>query len=469
MRFTAVSLLILYLSTCNCNVLSPPRGWNSWISYRGCINETQFLQNAEAVVKYLKPYGYEYVVIDGGWSKDPNGPQHIDKYGRPQPSPIKFPHSANGAGFKWLSSQIHSMGLKFGVWVGRSITQTAITANVPIYGTNDKIHAKDIYSSQTQCPWDKNLFSVDPSKNGSQQFIYSLYDQFADWGVDFIKNDCTFASDYFPDQIDLVSNVMDSITKTKNGYEFTYSLSPGNVNMGPSSMKNVALITAEVNQYRITGDTWDEWTSNILTHFNITSVWAAAKYVGSTGRDNGYSYPDLDMLPLGYITDRKGGGKCEPYRWTELTQSQQRVLFTLWSMCRSPLIFGGEVTALENDTFTKSILTNKYALDVNYNSTNNQQVRGDYDKNGNPIEVVWAANGVNKDYYVALFNTNITQSTVPVTMSVTFKEIGGDISKYNQCQYIEAWSAKTGTMNDGVVKGSVKTNDTLLYYLHSCS
>ena len=168
----------------------------------------------------------------------------------------KWPHSANGQGFKWLSSQIHQMGLKFGVWVGRGITQTALTANTPVYGTDNTIFVKDIYSPSTKCPWDSDLFSADPAKNGSQQFINSLYTQFAEWGIDFIKNDCTFGPNYYPDQIDLINNAMDDIKKNMNGYEFVYSLSPGQINDGPSNLPNVSHTTSQVNMYRISMDTW---------------------------------------------------------------------------------------------------------------------------------------------------------------------------------------------------------------------
>eukprot|EP01084_Bolivina_argentea_P080009 144974_1 len=97
-------LVIFLLYSVDSFVLSPPRGWNSWQSYRSCINETQVIENAEAVVKYLQPYGYELIVIDGGWASG------VDEYGRPIPDTNKYPHSKDGT-FKWLSEQIHSMGL----------------------------------------------------------------------------------------------------------------------------------------------------------------------------------------------------------------------------------------------------------------------------------------------------------------------------------------------------------------------
>ena len=174
---------------------TPPRGWNSYDCYLGCVNETQVIQNAQAVVKYLKDYGYEYIVIDGGWALNETGKQNtngvgladtvhsIDKYGRPQPYPGKYPHASDGSGFKWLADQIHSMGLKFGIWVGRGITEAAINANTPVYGTNGTVHAKDIVDYHYQCPWAHNLYGLNMSKYGAQQYYDSLYAMYAEWGM----------------------------------------------------------------------------------------------------------------------------------------------------------------------------------------------------------------------------------------------------------------------------------------------
>ncbi len=73
-------------------------------------------------------------------------------------------------------------------------------------------------------------------------------------GVDFIKNDCSFGKPYSPDQIDLVSNAMDYVKKTMNGYEFAYSLSPGYQTKGPPNFPNVEHITEETNMFRINQD-----------------------------------------------------------------------------------------------------------------------------------------------------------------------------------------------------------------------
>ena len=189
MSFLFVGVLFYFMFSVNVESKSsqtPLRGWNSYDSYLGCVNESQVIENAKYVVKYLKKYGYEYVVVDGGWSLNVSngigGVQAIDKYGRPQPFPQKFPHSADGSGFKWLADQVHSMGLKFGVWVGRGISKTAIDANTPVYGTNGTVHAKDIVDYHYECPWAPDLYGLNMSKYGAQEFYDSLYLEFAEWG-----------------------------------------------------------------------------------------------------------------------------------------------------------------------------------------------------------------------------------------------------------------------------------------------
>ena len=45
---------------------------------------------------------------------------------------------------------------------------------------------------------------------------------------------------------------------------------------------------------------------------------------------------------------------------------------TLWSMAKSPLIYGGDLRHLDNSTF--SIMTNPTLLKINYYSKNNMEV-----------------------------------------------------------------------------------------------
>ena len=65
------------------------------------------------------------------------------------------------------------------------------------------------------------------------------------------------------------------------------------------------------------------------------------------------------MLPLGHIGIRSvdGGGAD---RWTRFTKDEQLTMMSLWSIFRSPLIFGGELR--DNDDWTLSLLTNREVL-----------------------------------------------------------------------------------------------------------
>lgn len=45
----------------------PPMGWNSWDAYALTITEPQFRANVEVQASKLKPFGWNYAVIDEGW------------------------------------------------------------------------------------------------------------------------------------------------------------------------------------------------------------------------------------------------------------------------------------------------------------------------------------------------------------------------------------------------------------------
>ena len=45
----------------------PPLGWNSWDCFGAAVTEEQLKANADYMAKYLKPYGWEYIVCDIQW------------------------------------------------------------------------------------------------------------------------------------------------------------------------------------------------------------------------------------------------------------------------------------------------------------------------------------------------------------------------------------------------------------------
>lgn len=48
----------------------PPMGWNSYNCFGGNVTEEEMRQNTDYVAKYMKQYGWEYIVLDFLWYCD---------------------------------------------------------------------------------------------------------------------------------------------------------------------------------------------------------------------------------------------------------------------------------------------------------------------------------------------------------------------------------------------------------------
>ncbi len=359
------------------NAPTPPLGWNSWDIYGTTVTEQQVKEQADAMAKNLLPSGYKYLTVDIQWyepeskghSYQPGAVLTMDEYGRLTPGLKKFPSAANGKGFKPLADYVHSKGLKFGIHIMRGIPRQAVEKNLPILGTNVK--AQDIAVKSSTCPWNPDMYGVDATKTEGQAYYNSIVQMYADWGVDFIK--CDDISRPYDDvqkaEVEALRNAID-----KTGRAIVLSLSPGAtpVKMGEHVMNHA-------NMWRITDDFWDRWGA-LLAMFERLDAWTPYRGPGH--------FPDADMLPIGMV---------EFNRTTHFTQNEQYTLMSLWAIGRSPLIFGGDMTKLDN--FTKEMLTNPEMLKVNQESTNNRQVSRDKNL------IVWTADIPNSnDKYVALFN-----------------------------------------------------------------
>ncbi|KAH8972209.1 hypothetical protein BDL97_02G183900 [Sphagnum fallax] len=363
---------------CSSNVATtPPRGWNSYDAFSWIISEEVFLKNARVVAEKLIPFGYEYVVVDFLWYRENDGTasttrgkDFVDKYGRPQPDPQRWPSSRNGQGFKHVADKVHNMGLKFGIHVMRGISLAAVDKNTLILNAKGSPDAsgrswtaRDIALQGEECAWMRNSFTrVNLSCSGGQAFIESLYQQYADWGVDLVKHDCIFGSDLVLDEVTAVSQVI-----ANTGRPIVYSLSPG-VGATPAMALQVAHLA---NMYRVSRDNWDSWNS-LQPHFDIARDFAYAGLVGVNQAQGGRSWPDLDMLPFGFLTNPDDSRSVD--RPCDLTVDEQQTEMTLWAIAKSPLMFGGDLRYLDDTTF--ALLTNVLVLQMNAHSTGNTQGSG---------------------------------------------------------------------------------------------
>ena len=375
--------------------LTPPMGWNSWDSYGPTVREEEVKANADYMAEHLAKFGWQYIIVDIEWYQPsskahgyiPGGAVTVDEFGRFIPAPNRFPSAANGQGFAPLAAYVHSKGLKFGFHIMRGIPREAVEQNLPIKGT--PYHAADIADKVNVCKWQgmEDTYGVDMSKPGAQAYYDSLAELYASWGADYIKADDMNT----PARAAEIVALHEALKKT--GRPIVLSLSPG-----PSLPEYADFLGANAQLWRISNDFWDSWPS--LKHqFDITHNWESYSQPGN--------WPDADMLPLGRIGIRAERGDD---RASLFTHDEQQTVMTLWSIFRSPLMFGGDLPS--NDAFTLALITNPEVLAVNQSSAGGHQSYHQGDT------IAWTADAPRGSArYVAVFNLGDAKQDVELSWS----------------------------------------------------
>jgi len=394
----------------------PPMGWNSYDCFGAAVNENEVRGNAKMMHVHLKGAGWEYVVIDYCWfypyvgalnnppqTRDFSPSLAMDEYGRLLPAPDRFPSAKNSVGFKEIGDYIHSMGLKFGIHVMRGIPREAVAKKLPVKGTN---YTADQITDYSTCSWLNNMYGLDMNKPGAQEYYNSLFELYAQWGVDYVKVDDIS----WPFRGKEIEGYRKAINNC--GREIVLSLSPG----GNTPIEEVAVLKNNANLWRISGDFWDDWGA-LKKQFSRVNKWEKHSGPGH--------WPDADMIPFGLLNRRGPGDGLE--RRSNFTDTEKYTLMTLWSICRSPLMYGGDLMMMRPEEL--KLLTNKEVLAVNQKSENNHQLfhKGDL--------IAWIADIPNSnDKYLAVFNLGEEKQTV----TVRFKELG----IVSSAKFRDLWSHK---------------------------
>ena len=429
----------------NSFALRPPMGWNSYDYYDTNVTEADVLKNAEFMAKHLKPYGWEYIVVDIQWyawhtasMRDrfqyiPFGRNEMDEYGRLLPCPEKFPSSVGGQGFKPLADKIHALGLKFGIHMMRGIPRLAAHQHMPILGAD--ITADMVADPSSISEWNPDMYGVRKGEAG-QAYYNSVLDLYASWGVDFIKVDDICSTGFLPHRGYGRKHEVEMLHKAIEhcGRPIVLSLSPG-----PAVVEESWHYSRYANMWRITDDFWDNWET-LLYMFDRCEKWQPSVRPGC--------WPDCDMLPLGMVGKHFG-----QERQTLLTKEEQKTMMTLWCIFHSPLMLGAEMTLL--DDWTLSLLQTEKLLRLQQGSFLSRQILRDREK------CVWAAvDPTTGEHYVALFN--LTQKPMPVGVSLQacMEQFPG--TNFGAGEYEEVWS---GDRIQGTeIHGEVAPHGALLYH-----
>lgn len=355
--------------------LTPAMGWNSWNCFASAVTAEDIKAAADAMVESgLINHGWTYINIDDYWQVHRNsgdstlqGPQR-DAEGRILPNP-RFPD------MKGLVDYVHSLGLKIG-----------------------------IYSSPG--PWTCGgcVGSFDHELQDAQQY--------AEWGLDYLKYDWCSYNPGLEDQRDN-ADFNPQMLESYGGVEpdDRLQLMTPYILMRDALLQQPRDIIYSLCQYGM-GNVW-EWGEKVggnswRTTYDITDSWGNMSGIGfgQAGHEI-YAGPghfnDPDMLVVGKV------GWGPQLHDTHLTPNEQYTHISLWCLLASPLLIGCDMTQL--DDFTLNLLTNDEVLDVNQDPLGQQA--------GRIIQAgsleVWAKDMEDGSKAVGLFNRG------PVEASVTIK------------------------------------------------
>jgi len=276
---------------------TPPMGWNSWNCFQLNINEALIRSAADAIATNgMKAAGYQYIIVDAGWKA-----KQRDAANRFIADPSKFP-----SGMKALADYVHRRGLRFGVYTDAG--------------------AKD----------------CDAGTPGSKEFEVLDAATFAEWGVDYLKEDWCNTDGM---------KAKEAYTKMHNALAATgRPMIFSTCEWGDNRPWEWAPAVAHL--WRTTGDIKDCWDCGRETIAKLGGYprgWTLI--LDAQPALKGYAGPghwnDPDMLVVGL---------------PGLTTEEARAHFSLWCILAAPLICGCDVTAMSPEI--AAILLNSEVIAV---------------------------------------------------------------------------------------------------------
>jgi alpha-galactosidase len=342
--------------------LTPPMGWNSWNHYASRVTGDIILQNAKAMADSgLINHGWTYMNIDDTWQGERGG-----KFNGIQGNE-KFPDMKN------LCDAVHALGLKIGIystpWTTSYATHIGGSAENP-EGTWTKPTGKKVVNKKI-LPW----------AIGKYSFATNDADQWAAWGIDYLKYD------WNPIEYPEMKEMYDALRHS--GRDIIFSLSNNmNVTNGPT-------IGKVANCWRTSGDIKANWKSMSSKGFG-EDKWAA---YASPGHWN-----DPDMLEIATKEHNQPG----------LTPDEEYTHITLWCLDSAPLLLANDFSTM--DAFTKNLLENDEVLAINQDSLGKQATTIAEDGDAR----VMAKDLADGSKAVGLFNTG---TNGPITVSVKWSDL----------------------------------------------
>ena len=446
----------------------PVLGWSSWSTFRHVANAATDEAEARALVSSgLAAEGYSSINEDDGWYtcypvsytqptpingvETMNYGPGVDQWGMWTTSQLNtsdtgaFPNDGSVNGMKVLGDYLHSLGLKFGIYLTPGVSGNALAQNTPVEANaNGKLLGKPSgytaqqitlgftpglqpaqYSSTLTDAENYNCggtWELNYNSPGAQQFVNGEADEFASWGVDFVKLDGILDQNTTdlqawnkalnqtgrPIELDATEGVYDAaIAPTLDKYATQWEYSP-DVESGNSNLTSY---------------------QSVNVRFNTAALWQP--YGGA-----GKGFNDLDSVEVG-----NGQTPGNPTAMTGVTSRTdglsldgRETQLALWSLASSPIILGSDLTTLNptQNPVDYALLKNKEVLKVDQDSIDASRIVD------TPSEQVFTKTEPGGDTLVGLFNTSYSQ---PEEISTTAKALG--LSGHSSYQVQDIYGANS--------------------------
>ncbi|HTV57089.1 MAG TPA: glycoside hydrolase family 27 protein, partial [Terriglobia bacterium] len=379
----------------------------------------------------LQKIGYEYVNLDDRWYQCPGsqGP-NVGPFGRWVTDSSTFPAHADTNGIKVVADYIHSLGMKFGIYVTPGISKQAVSKNTPIKGapyTAAQIAEPSVAEHNYNC---RGMVRIDYDKPGAQEYVNSWVDMLAGWGVDYIKIDGMTNSNAA--DVKAWSNAI-----RQSGRPMVLDVTQGSFTqaIAPTLMKyaNQWEFPPDIECYRCekSGSSYPLtiW-ANVEKRFNYVAKWQP--YAGPGG------FNDYDSIEV-------GNGNNDG-----LTPVERQTQMSLWALGAAPLILGVDLTRLNQLDLEKD-LKNTAILAIDQDSIAAKRVLNTSSRQ------VFAKMEPNGDAIVGLFNTGGKAEKVSIQASaVGLRKNERGYSAQN------LWTGKT-EKKGGAISATVPSHGVVLY------
>lgn len=372
---------------------TPPMGWNSWNAFSCTVTEDEIREAADLLVETgLRDAGYEYLVVDDCWMAD-----ELDD-GRFRPHPEDF-----SSGIETLADYVHDQGLKFG-----------------------------IYSSAGEVTCQGYPGSIGRERTHAEQF--------AEWGVDYLKYD-NCGDHCGQDAITRYAAMGDALAAVDR--DIVYSICEWGSNDPWEWGRNVG-----GDLWRATFDIVPKWETDVVEFgLGITDVIDQIQELDITAYHGPGGWNDPDMLHVG------NGPESGQAQWEEidverpLTEAEQRTHFSFWCLFSAPLMAGNDLTEITD--VEREILTNEDAIAIDQDPLGIQGTRdgklGDRE--------VWSKRLAGDEAAVILFNRGKDDAEIETTVETVDVPVKADRYRVHDVWSDEEW------ITDGHLQATVGSHD----------